>query len=181
MTDDPRVEQLLEELLDSGGSPEEICRACPELLAQVRAGWQHLRAVEAEVGALFPESTTVDGAGPPALPTGDLPRLRGYDVQAVLGHGGMGVVYRAWHLRLNRAVALKMLLAGAYALPEERERFLREAEAVAGLRHANVVQVHDVGHLDGRPYFTMEYVDGGSLAHKLTGTPHPALQPPPPV
>ena len=53
MTDDPRVEELLEELLDSGGTPEEVCRSCPELLDQVRAGWQRLRAVEAEVARGF--------------------------------------------------------------------------------------------------------------------------------
>ena len=176
MTDDPRVDQLLEELLESGGSPEEACRTCPELLPQVRAGWQRLRALEAEVGALFPESTFIEGATPPSLPTTNLPRIRGYEVQAVLGRGGMGIVYKAWHRRLNRAVALKMLLAGAYAGPQELERFLREAEAVAGLRHANVVQVHDVGDLDGRPYFTMEFVEGGSLAQKLAGAPQPAGQ-----
>ena len=178
MTDDPRVEELLEELLDSGGTPEEVCRACPELLPQVRAGWQRLRALEAEVGALFPESTShVTVPTPPAaVPTTELPHIRGYEVQEVLGHGGMGVVYKAWHLRLNRAVALKMLLAGPYARPEELERFLREAEAVAGLRHANIVQVYDVGDLDGRPYFTMEFVEGGSLAQKLAGTPQPAGQ-----
>ena len=84
----------------------------------------------------------------------------------MLGRGGMGVVYRARHLRLNRLVALKMLLAGAYAGPAERERFQREAEAVAGLRHPNIVQVHDVGDADGRPYFTMEFVEGGSLAQQ---------------
>src|SRR5262245_56544486 len=174
MPDDPRVAELLEELLDSGSTPEEVCRACPELLPQVRAGWRRLRAVEAQLGALFPESTFSAGATP--LPTPDLPRIPGYDVQGVLNRGGMGVVYKAWHLRLHRAVALKMLLAGPYARPEELERFLREAEAVAGLRHANVVQVHDVGDLDGRPYFTMEYVEGGSLAQKLAGTPQPARQ-----
>jgi serine/threonine-protein kinase len=176
MPDDPRVAQLLEELLDSGETPEEICRACPELLTQVRAGWQRLRAVDAELGALFPPSTYVDGASPPPLPTSEMPRICGYDVQGVLGRGGMGVVYKAWHLRLNRPVALKMLLAGPYAGPEERERFLREAEAIAGLCHANIVQVHDVGDLDGRPYFTMEYVEGGSLAQKLAGTPQPGSQ-----
>src|SRR5262249_56147725 len=77
---------------------------------------------------------------------------------------------------LGRRVALKMLVAGAYAAPEERERFLREAEAVAGLRHANIVQVHGAGDHDGRPYFTMEYVEGGSLAQRLSGTPQPARQ-----
>ena len=115
-------------------------------------------------------------AGPAALATAELPQIPGYEVEAVLGRGGMGVVYRARHLRLNRPVALKMLLAGAYAGPEERERFQREAEAVAGLRHPNIVQVHDVGDLDGRPYFTMEFVEGGSLAQKMAGTPQPARQ-----
>jgi serine/threonine-protein kinase len=176
MPDDPRVAELLDELLDSGSTPEEVCRACPELLPQIRAGWQRLRAVEAEVDQLFPQSTLVDRAGSPPLLSADLPRIPGYDVQAVLGHGGMGVVYKAWHLRLRRTVALKMLLAGAYARSQERERFLREAEAVAGLRHANVVQIYDVGDLDGRPYFTMEFVEGGSLAQKLAGTPQPADQ-----
>jgi tetratricopeptide (TPR) repeat protein len=88
----------------------------------------------------------------------------------------MGVVYKARHPRLNRAVALKMLLAGPYAGPGDLERFLREAETVAGLRHANIVQVHEAGDVDGRPYFTMEFVEGGSLEQKLAGTPLPARE-----
>jgi serine/threonine protein kinase len=69
-----------------------------------------------------------------------------------------------------------MLLAGVYAQPQELERFLREAETVAGLRHANIVQVHEAGDVDGWPYFTMEFVEGGSLAQKQAGTPQPARQ-----
>ncbi|HVS36202.1 MAG TPA: serine/threonine-protein kinase [Gemmataceae bacterium] len=180
MSDDSRVEELLEELLDSGGSPEEVCRACPDLLPQVRAGWRRLRALHAQVVALFPETTLLDDVEPdgatPHPPPAALPRIPGYEVQAVLGHGGMGVVYKAWHVRLHRAVALKMLLAGPGARPEELERFLREAEAVAGLRHPNIVQIHDIGDLDGRPYFTMEFVEGGSLARKLAGTPQSARE-----
>src|SRR6266852_3034157 len=175
MPNNPRVEELLEELLDSSDTPEEVCRECPELLTQVRAGLQRLRALEAEVGALFPAST-LDGVTRIIPPTPDLPRISGYEVQEVLGRGGVGVVYKARHLRLNRAVALKMLLAGPYAQPQELERFLREAEAVAGLRHPNLVQVYDVGDLDGRPYFTMEFVEGGSLADSIAGTPRPARQ-----
>ena len=179
MTDNPRVEELLEEILDSDATPEEVCRECPELLPEVRAGWQRLRTLKAEVGALFPESTSLIGPAPDAVPPVDmtiLPCVRGHEVQQVLGHGGMGVVYKAWHLRLNRPVAVKMLLAGPYARREELERFLREAEAVAGLRHPNIVQVYDVGDLDGRPYFTMEFVEGGNLAQKLAGTPLPTEQ-----
>src|SRR5262249_44232798 len=176
MTDDPRVDRLLEELLDSGATPEEACRTCPELLPQVRAGWRRLCALRAEVGTLFPRSPLGDGSTPPAQPTGDVPRIRGYDVQEVLGRGGMGVVYKAWHRRLSRPVAVKMRLAGAYAQPQELERFMREAETVACLRHANIVQVYEAGDADGRPFFTMEFVEGGSLAQKLNGVPHPPRQ-----
>jgi len=66
-----------------------------------------------------------------------LPRIPGYEVEALLGRGGMGVVYRARHQRLNRKVALKMLITGAYAGPHERAQFQREAEAVASLRHGS--------------------------------------------
>jgi len=175
MTDDPRVDQLLEELLESGGSPEEACRACPELLPAVSAGLQQLRLLELEVDALFPPSTSPDGGSTNVtLPAAGLPHVPGYEVQGELGRGGVGVVYRAQHLRLNRSVALKMLLAGPYAQPEERARFLREAEAVAALRHPHIVQVYDAGEMDGRPYFTMELVEGGSLAQKIAGMPQPA-------
>src|SRR6266545_2013161 len=129
MTDDPRVDQLLEELLESGGSPEEVCRACPELLPQVRAGLQRLRLLEDEVGALFPPSTPTDVGATATLPVAGLPCIPGYEVQGELGRGGSGVVYRAWHLRLNRAVALKMLLAGPCAGPEERPAKVSERPA----------------------------------------------------
>src|SRR5262249_7522125 len=106
----------------------------------------------------------------------DLPQVPGYRVEALLGRGGMGVVYRAWHLRLNRAVALKMLLAGPGARPEELARFQREAQALAALRHPNVVQVFDAGDVDGRPYFTMELVEGSNLADQIQGVPQPGHQ-----
>src|SRR5262249_16416627 len=105
-----------------------------------------------------------------------LPQIPGYEVTALLGRGGMGLVYKARHLRLNRFVALKMLITGAYAGKHERARFQREAEAVAGLRHANIVQVYGVGDHSGWPYFTMELLGGGSLAQKLLATPQPAGQ-----
>jgi serine/threonine-protein kinase len=178
MSDEPRVQQLLEEILDSERTPEEVCADCPELLAELRKRWLRLRLVEAELDAMFPTPRPNRGADTPAPwnPAVDLPAIPGYQVEAVVGRGGMGIVYKARHLRLNRPVALKMLLAGAYAGPKDRERFLREAETVASLRHANLVQVHDVGDHEGRPYFTMEYVEGGSLAQKLLGTPQPAHQ-----
>jgi serine/threonine-protein kinase len=93
-----------------------------------------------------------------------------------LGRGGMGVVYRARQVTLNRLVALKMILAGGHAGEAERARFRAEAEAVARLQHPNVMQIHEVGEADGRPFFSLEYVDGGSLAQRLDGTPLPPRQ-----
>src|SRR5260370_12376458 len=170
MSDYPGLRQLLDELHQSHATPEELCRSCPELLPEVRARWRAVCRVRAELDALFP-APSVRGVGVPA--SASLPQVPGYNVDAELGQGGMGVVYRAWHLRLHRPVALKMLLAGGHARPAERERFLREAESVAGLRHPNIVQVYEVGDVDGQSYFTMELVEGGSLAQQIQGVPQP--------
>src|SRR5262249_51405225 len=164
---------LLDELLDSNATPEVVCESCPELLPVVRERWQRMRHVQADLDALFPSP---DEPAPRTLDGQLLPQIPGYEMEAVLGRGGMGIAFGARHLRLNRTVALKMLLAGAGATTPERERFLCEAEAEAGLHHPHIVQVHDVGEHDGRPFFTMEFVEGGSLAHKLAGTPQPAQQ-----
>jgi WD40 repeat protein len=163
------VEELVLEISDSGRSPEEVCRACPELLPEVRRRWQRMQALEAELDGLLP-------APWPWQVGAEFPQIPGYEVQALLGRGGMGLVYKTRHLRLNRLVALKMLIAGEYAGPRERARFQRESEAVARLRHPNVVQIYDVGEHDGRPYFTMEFVEAGTLSQALAGTPQPAMK-----
>jgi serine/threonine-protein kinase len=178
MSDEQQVQRLLDEVLDTDRPPEEVCARFPELLAEVRKRWQRMQAVDAQLDALFPTPWNNRGVDTPApgVSAVEMPRIAGYDVEAVLGRGGMGIVYKARHVRLNRPVALKMLLAGENACLEEQERFFREAEAVASLQHANLVQVHDVGDHDGRPYFTMDYIEGGSLAQKLLGAPLPAQQ-----
>ena len=178
MSNEPRILELVQEILDSDRSPEEVCADCPELLWEVEKQWKRVCRVDSQLAAIFPSSDSASaGAERDELAfwiDGDLPKIPGYEVETVLGHGGMGVVYKARHLKLNRPVALKMMIYGACATPHEQARFQREAEAVAGLRHPHIVQVYDVGDANGRPYYTMEFVEGGSLATKLAGKPQPA-------
>ena len=108
------------------------------------------------------------------MTTRAVPTISGYEILGELGRGGMGVVYRARQVLLNRPCALKMILGGAHASPETATRFLAEAEAIARLQHPNIVQIHHIGEADGLPFFELEYVDGGSLDRRLDGTPWPA-------
>ena len=93
--------------------------------------------------------------------------IPGYVLLGELGRGGMGVVHKARHVKLNRAVALKMMLGGGQASRGDLIRFLAEAEAVAAIKHENVVQVFDYGETDGRPYMALEFCPGGTLGKLL--------------
>jgi tetratricopeptide (TPR) repeat protein len=119
-----------------------------------------------------PPTLTAAGAGSPDDPPGR-PNVPGFEIIRELGRGGMGVVYLARQVKLNRLVALKMVLAGGHAGPKERLRFLQEAEAVAAVQHPGIVQVFEFGTCSDQPYFALEYCPGGSLAGKLSGTPLP--------
>jgi WD40 repeat protein/tRNA A-37 threonylcarbamoyl transferase component Bud32 len=117
-----------------------------------------------------PAETTDPAAGPPDGPP---PAPPGYEVLGELGRGGMGVVYRARQTRLNRPVALKVILAGEHAGPEQRVRFLAEAEAAAAVDHPGVVRVYECGAHAGQPYLALEYCPGGTLADRLAAGPLP--------
>jgi serine/threonine-protein kinase len=100
-------------------------------------------------------------------------RLGQYELLELLGRGGMGVVYKARQVPLNRVVAVKLAVGGPVPGTEAFARFQVECEAIARLQHDNIVRVYECGEHDGRPYFSMDYVEGGSLAQKLSRAPLP--------
>ncbi len=100
-----------------------------------------------------------------------LPQVSGYEVLEELGRGGMGVVYKARQVGLNRTVVLKMILSRNGPTDGQLARFRREAEVIAKLEHPHIVPVYAFGEHEGEPYFALKYVEGGSLASKLNGSP----------
>src|SRR5881397_2098808 len=94
-----------------------------------------------------------------------------YEILGKIARGGVGVIYKARQKGLERTVALKVLQGGTAATPEQIKRFMYEAQAAAKLQHANIVPIHDFGAKDGQHYFTMDYIEGQSLAEKLAAGP----------
>jgi tetratricopeptide (TPR) repeat protein len=101
------------------------------------------------------------------------PEIPGYEVIGKLGEGGMGIVYKARQRGLNRLVAVKMIVGGKQAQVDHLARFRVEAEAVARLRHPNILQIYDIGEVDGSPFLSLELLEGGDLDDRLTGRPQP--------
>jgi serine/threonine protein kinase len=133
-----------------------------------------LASLETELSptAEMPASRTPEAARRPGSRA--WPKIPGYEMLAELPRSGMGVVYKARQVGLDRVVAIKMIRDADLASPEQFARFRLEAQAVARLDHPNIVKVHDYGEHEGRPYFSMEYLEGGSLAQYLAGRPLPA-------
>src|SRR5215468_5256065 len=176
MAADPRVLGLLEEMLDAGKTPEEVCRGCPELLAEVRERWREFHRIDATVVELLPVPRTAPavGAVTPVAPA-DLPQVPGYDLSGEVGRGGMGIVYRARDLPLDRDVAVKLLQDGHPADSPVARRFADEARITAQLQHPGIPPVHDLGTLpDGRPFLAMKLIKGSTLDHLLAARPDPA-------
>jgi hypothetical protein len=173
-----RLSELLlrwEEQRDLGNPPTvaELCRDAPELEPELARMIGALEKMRGPLGTTIDEpagpSTTPDedDDGPMAPP----PAVAGFDVESILGRGGMGVVYKARQLSLDRPVALKMVLAGAHAGAKALARFKAEAEAVGRLQHPHIVQVFDVDQADGCPYLALEFMEGGSLHDALAAGP----------
>jgi eukaryotic-like serine/threonine-protein kinase len=188
--DEARLDELLDqyqELLDDGQVPvlDELCRDCPELRAELSQRVARLNrlgkvlaapladAPEPEPLSLSDDKTWVPGATPRDGTVVEIPAPPGYEIIGPLGEGGMGVVYKARQLGLDRLVALKMILGGTRARASDLARFREESRAIAALRHPNIVQIHEVGEFRRQPFFSLEYCAGGTLAHALSGQPQP--------
>ena len=133
-------------------------------------------AVLASTVKVTAAQSSVAGDEPKRRAEARWPRIDGYEVIGLLGSGAMGRVYKARHTKLKRLVALKVILAGDYAGPEEVARFREEAEAIARLKHPNIIQIHEVSEQNGHPFLALEFVEGGSLASQLRGIPLPVRQ-----
>jgi serine/threonine-protein kinase len=180
--DEAQLDLIYQEILlrDQASEPgpglQEYLERFPHLAQPLRAQFAVEHALGHDLAGLDPvtqrmgSGDSAPGAKAPGLA---LPQIPGYQVVSLLGRGAMGVVYQAMDLRLGRTVALKMVLMGGLAESADLVRFIHEAEATARLRHPNLVQVFAIGSHKQLPYFTMEYVEGGTLAERLKGRPLP--------
>src|SRR5262245_31025225 len=170
MASNPQVQRLLDEILELGKTPEEVCRNYPELLPEVRQRWQHIQLIDAQVRMLFPGLGTSSEAGTTAR-RGSVPAppaaFGRYQLRGTLGAGGFGAVYLGHDAQLNRPVAIKVLHAEASSAQAEGEPALEEARRLAQLRHPGIVAVHDVGVHEGQVYIVSDYLDGPDLGRWL--------------
>src|SRR5262245_8846057 len=127
------------------------------------------------------QPTLMEGRQPAAVRAdarfeiGPLPltRVADYELLAEVGRGGMGVVFKARHTKLNRLVALKMILSGSLAQKDDLHRFDTEAAAAAQLQHPGIVGLYEIGTFETQPYFSMEYISGSSLLEAVQPGPLP--------
>jgi serine/threonine protein kinase len=160
-----RMSRRAEQLPQDPGVEEAVVRRLKQI------SWQWVPTVRLHAARPTGHSLTAGIHEPAANP--EWPSVPGYEILGELGRGGMGVVYQARQLGLERIVALKMIRTGARAESKDLARFRAEAAVIARLQHPNIVRIHDVGEVEGRPYFVLEFVPGGSLDQYLQGRPQP--------
>src|SRR5207247_82769 len=146
---------------------EQLLAEHPEMADDLRSFFHNRDAIE-RLARPLRGGETLASEEPTSVPPGTLVRYFGdYEIQEEIARGGMGIVYRARQVSLNRIVALKMILRGELATADDVQRFRHEAEAAANLDHPNIVPIYEVGEHEGRHYFTMKFIDGGNLASQV--------------
>lgn len=164
MSDEELIEEILDTIRESGIPPEEACGAYPDLLPKVAHKWSQLLKLEQELERWLPGENDRSTSGNSSR---QLPSIPGYEILCELGRGGMGVVFKARNILLNRQVAIKTMLTGLYSTPAERLRFYREAQAFAAIDHPNIVRLFEFGDFRGDPYFAMQLVEGMTLQQRI--------------
>jgi len=168
-----RLERVLADYLhavEAGQTPDraELLKRHPDLAADLGSFFRNRDAMEQlaqPIKQQLPGPETVgDSTSSKAGPGVTIRYFGDYELLQEIARGGMGVVYRARQVSLNRIVAVKMILAGQLASPADVQRFKTEAEAAAGLDHPNIVPIYEVGEHEGQHYFSMKLIEGGSLA-----------------
>jgi len=175
--DDERLAGLLAEMTDAVVSGqavdlEAVCGEHPDLAAELRRLWGAVMVADA-AGSHSHQSAEPELTEWPETMLQPPCRFAGYELLEEIGRGGMGIVYRARQLNLDREVAVKMILRGPLASGADRERFRVEAEATARLDHPNIVPVYEVGQSQQRPYFSMKFIRGRTLSSLLAERPLP--------
>ncbi|MBA2113225.1 serine/threonine-protein kinase [Bremerella alba] len=186
-TDRDQIDEQLAELLDELTQRvhrgemvdlDTVATQYPHLAEDLKEVWGAVMLADAvALNASITSPSVSDEPIPEKLSQLKLPlRFGDYELLEEIGRGGMGVVYRALQVSLNRIVAVKMILKAQLASEDELSRFLAEAESAARLSHPGIVPVYEVGHRDGRYYFSMKYIEGETLAQRLTRGPMPAKE-----
>ncbi|KAA5540545.1 serine/threonine protein kinase [Roseiconus nitratireducens] len=152
---------------------DSVCQAHPDLADELRALWGAVLVTDT-AGAVREERPSTSSHGGSRWETLKLPTVIGdYELLEEVGRGGMGVVFRAHQISLGREVAVKMILRGRLASEADLQRFLAEAAATARLEHPGIVPVYEVGDIEGRPFFSMQYIEGETLADRASRGPLP--------